>query len=140
MVKKTINLKEPVDEKISKKDSKKKDSKKKDSKKIYCGIDNPIPVGYRLGSMQECFDVGKVMYYGVKKIDSKVLDSKKNNDLDENALQIKKVGLMGKITKIKKDLLKIDNINEQNKLKKEYDLIAKEINSIEEKIKKKSIK
>lgn len=117
--------------------SKKKKSKKK--KKLYCGIAEPIPKGFRLGSMQECFDAGKVMYYGVKKVDNKILNSKKMKDkalMDINTLSLKVSGLMGSLNKIKKQYQRSDNPEEKIKLKTEYDNLAKEITIITELIKK----
>jgi hypothetical protein len=45
------------------------------SKKIYCGI-GKVPKGYRLGSMVECLEKGKVNLYGLHKIYSKLIKQK----------------------------------------------------------------
>jgi len=123
-----------------KKNSKKNKStkeKKPKKEKVYCGVENPIPKGYRLGSMKECVDLNKVTYYGIKKIDPLILNYRKNDKtIDENTLQLKKVGLVGKLNKVKKDIIRCNNEIEKKNLIKEYDLLAKEINSIEEKVKK----
>jgi hypothetical protein len=127
---------EPKEKKTSKKPSKKPSKKTSKKEKIYCGIENPIPKNYRLGSMKECFDAGKVMYYGIKKVDSKVLKSnEKNNDNDEKTIQLKKVGLIGKLGKIKKKISTVSG-DEKATLLKEYNLLVKEINELEDKIKK----
>ena len=123
--------------KNSKKNNKSTKEKKPKKEKVYCGVENPIPKGYRLGSMKECVDLNKVTYYGIKKIDPLILNYRKNdNTLDENALQLKKVGLVGKLNKLKKDISRCNDEIEKKNLIKQYDLLAKEINSIEEKVKK----
>ena len=130
MPKKEDNI---FDFKVNKKGRKENKEKKL---KVYCGILNPVPKGYRLGSMKECVDLNKVNYYGVKKVDPIILNYKKHEKIeDEKTLQIKKVGLMGKINKLKKDIGNIKDETERNKLKKEYEAYALEINAIERKIK-----
>ena len=62
--------------KVSKKTSKKTSKPKKQPKlKIFCGITQPIPKGYKLGSMKECLENKQVRYYGLKKIDNKLAES-----------------------------------------------------------------
>jgi hypothetical protein len=116
--------------------SKKKSVKKK---KLYCGINEPVPKGFRLGSMQECFNAKKVMYYGIKKIDNNILNSKKMKEkalMDIDALRTKVSGLMGSLNRIKKQYQRSDDPEEKVKLKKEYDNLVQEINGITELIKK----
>jgi len=120
----------------TKKSISKKNSKKEPKLKIYCGIENPIPKGYKLGSMQECFNAGKVMYYGIKKVDSLLLKSKAKNDDNKKDLQIKAAGLKGKMSKLKKDLDKVKSIDEKQKIINEFEETKKELLSIAEKIKK----
>ena len=119
------------------KDNKKEDKSKKEKKlKLYCGIMNPIPTGYRLGSMQECFDVGKVMYYGIKKVDSIVLNSnKKKEEINITTLQIKKAGLLGKHNNLKKKYENAKNKEDKDEIKKEIENVVKEINKLTEQIK-----
>jgi len=116
----------------SKKESK---SKKEPKLKVYCGIQNPIPKNYRLGSMLECFEKGKVMYYGVKKIDSVILNSK-NNKEDKTTLQRLAASLKGKLLKLKKDLKKAKTDEDKQNIKNEFENIRKEILEIGEKINK----
>ena len=118
--------------------SKKSTSKPKKVKplKIFCGITDPIPKDFRLGSMKECLDKGQVRYYGLKKIDSKVLDSINHKKETEIELQIKVAGLRGKLTKLKRDLDKTDSIPEKNKIKEEYEQLRKELLNTSEKINK----
>ena len=121
--------------KDSKKDSKKKITKEK-KLKLYCGILDPIPPGYKLGSMQECFDAGKVMYYGIKKVDSIILNSnKKKEEIDVNALQIKKAGLLGKHNNLKKKYEGAKVKEDKEEIKKDIEKIVKEINKLTEQIK-----
>jgi hypothetical protein len=123
--------------KVVKPDSKKKSKKSSKKVKIYCGIENPIPANSRMGTMQECFNAGKVNYYGIKKIDSKVLNSTKKVDtMDSKSLMIKYAGLVGKYRKIEKEIKTTTNADEKNKLMKEYEAIGKDINLIQEQLKK----
>ena len=66
--------------KVSKKDSKKAS---KPAKKIepYCGIKDPLPKNKRLGTMDECYSRGEIRYFGLNKIDSKVIENKKKKDI-----------------------------------------------------------
>ena len=126
---------------ITKKNSKEKKTSKEPvvekKKRLYCGISNPIPNGYRLGTMQECFDVGKVMYYGVKKVDSKILSSNKNKEKDDiKSLEVKKGGLIGKYKTLKNKLEKKITEDEKKLIQKEIEDIKNEVNMIGEKIKK----
>ena len=44
--------------------------------KIYCGVAD-VPKGSKLGSMVECAKKNQVRYWGVKKIDPKILEREK---------------------------------------------------------------
>jgi len=123
-----------IDNKDKKSNSKKKTPEKK--LKLYCGILNPIPDGYRLGSMHECFNVGKVMYYGIKKVDSIILNSNKKKETDINSLQIKKAGLLGKHNNLKKKYENAKNKEDKDEIKKNIADIVKEINTLTDEIKK----
>jgi hypothetical protein len=122
--------------KDTKKNSKNNKIPKEKKLKLYCGILDPIPSGYKLGSMQECFDAGKVMYYGIKKVDSIVLNSnKKKEETDVNALQIKKAGLLGKHNNLKKKYENAKVKEDKEEIKKDIEKIVKEINKLTEQIK-----
>jgi autonomous glycyl radical cofactor GrcA len=90
--------------------------KKKESKlKPYYGIDE-IPKGYRRATMVEAKQKGKINYWGVKKVDNKILTVTEETDpkkLKEkiSRLTIKVSGFIGKITRLKKEL----NIAKNNK-------------------------
>ena len=138
MVKKEENKK--GSKKGSKTGSKKIAKPKKASKpkKIFCGITDPIPKDFRLGSMKECLDKGQVRYYGLKKIDNKILETvtKKKELETESTLQIKAAGFRGKLTKLKKDLDKTEDAAEKKRIKEEYEQIRQQLIVIGEKINK----
>ena len=82
---------------------------------IYCGSKKDIPKGKKRGSMKQCAELGEVRYYGIKKIDQKLVDAvddaKKKNTSATNKLASKKksleenyIKLIGKIKKVKDKL------------------------------------
>lgn len=123
--------------KVSKKNSK-KTSKPIKKLEPYCGIKDPIPKNKRLGSMDECYTSGEVRYYGLNKIDSKVIENKKKKDKNalletdytllllkakKNLIQIKalkkKIEDIKDQDELKKTNIKIDNLKDENKIIKE---------------------
>ena len=52
---------------------------------IFCGV-GPVPKGKRRGTMKECVEQGQIRYYGIKKVDQRLL---------ENALKEKKIKSTG---------------------------------------------
>ncbi len=130
--------------KQSKKESKKQSKKesKKQSKsdsqlKPYCGV-KTIPKNRRRGTMDECYTNGEIRYYGLNKIDSKVIENKKKKDIlaslelnhtmltlkaRKNLIQIKslrrKIENMIISDEIDKANAKIDALKEENKIIKE---------------------
>jgi hypothetical protein len=135
--------------KNSKKDSKKKSPVETKKYKLYCGIREPIPDGYRLGSMEECLNAGKVNYYGVKKIDSRLLAPKRKEYLVEeinkkiHKLRMETARLSGTESRYKKNLDKAETTTEKNKIKKliqevkeERDEIIKKMNKFKEELAK----
>ena len=132
----------------SKKNSK-KNSKESIKYKLYCGIDEPIPDGYRLGSMEECLNAGKVNYYGIKKVDSRLLTARRNElKVGEFNKQLDKyraeaIGFSGKTTKYNKMIAVAKTEKEKKALQKKIDEITKkkaeitkEMNKIKEQINK----
>lgn len=132
--------------KTVKKDSK-KTSKKTSKKKIYCGIKDPLPETHRFGSMEECLNAGKVTHYGIKKIDSRLLEGKKR-ELEKKKIQ-KQIDTLrldvsefiGKESKFKRELTRAKTESDKNKAQKELDKINKlkkkkitEINKLKEKL------
>lgn len=118
--------------------SKKANSKKASSKKlkVFCGITDPIPKGYRLGSMKECLEKNQVRYYGLKKIDNKLIEASNKKPETEAELQVKAAGFRGKLTKLKRDLDKTDDDAEKKRIKEEYEVIRKQLVAVGEKITK----
>jgi hypothetical protein len=47
---------------------------------VYCGIGD-VPKGYKRGNMTECVEKGQIRYYGIKKIDTRTLETAKNKEL-----------------------------------------------------------
>jgi hypothetical protein len=117
-------------------------SKKSSKKKLYCGIEEPIPEGYRLGSMEECLNAGKVNYYGIKKIDSRLLQSKKNEIKSKeltkeiNKLVAATARLVGKESRHKKELASAKTDKEKKQIEKTLQKVVDEKNEIYKEIKK----
>ena len=124
--------------KISKKTTSKKvlKPKKEPKLKVFCGITQPIPKGYKLGSMKECLEKKQVRYYGLKKIDSKLADSINIKKESKNELMIKIAGLRGKLSKIKRDIDNSKNFEEKKKLTEEFETIRLQILSLNDKMQK----
>ena len=87
------NTSKNTSKKASKKTSKK--AKKEKVLKPYCGITSPIPKSKRLGSMEECLNLNKVNYYGIKKIDSRLLNAKQKEQDQKTTLKNLNMELMG---------------------------------------------
>ncbi len=114
-------------------------SKKSSKKKLYCGIEEPIPEGYRLGSMEECLNAGKVNYYGIKKIDSRLVDAKNKKKEEKKTLsqlQVSLAGLIGKESRLRKIISDAKTVEEKEKFKAELEETRKERAKISEKISK----
>ena len=120
------------------------------SKKIYCGI-GKTPKGYRLGSMVECLDKGKVNLYGLHKIDSKLIKqkldskkkgSKKDKPIKEMDVRLTQAALKGKITAFNREITILEkedddrNIPLIKKIKKQIETTTNEIKKLYDLIKK----
>lgn len=90
---------------------------------IYCGARDP-PKGKRLGSMKECAEKGQISYYGVKKVDSRLLEAmrkpKKKSKAKFTVKEFEKVGeergqLQAKVRKMEKQI----EVERSSKKKKE---------------------
>lgn len=97
--------KKKTSKKTSKKSSKKKTSKKK---RPYYGIKEPVPSGFERATMQQFIDKKKVNYFGIKKIDTKLIKHQAKDLLPKtkNELYIKKAGCNGKLNRLNKELEK----------------------------------
>ncbi len=94
---------------------------------IYCGI-KKVPKNKKLGSMKDCAEKGQVTYWGLKKIDNKILESsQKNKKVSLDKARLNKIKLDTRLKKLNKDL---DNTKEKEKkatIKKEIDKTKKEL-------------
>ena len=100
---------------------------------IYCGIEN-LPKGKTRGSMKECIEKNQVRYWGLKKIDSKLIASmstSKNIPSTRRKLIEKAVIIDAKIKNLIKKLKFSKNINESDKEK-----IGNDIKKLKEQRKK----
>ena len=95
-----------------------------ENKTPYCGI-NELTNKQRRGTQEECVNMKKVSYYGIKAIDNNLIPNKKKEKEDRDILK-SKFKLKFKLNKIEKDYKKIKDKNEILKLntdaksKKEY--------------------
>jgi hypothetical protein len=87
---------------------------------IYCGA-RDVPKGKKLGSMKQCVEKGQISYYGVKKVDSKLLEKhmgskKEKKDAMKTLMKLaeQKGTLTAKLNKLKKA---IDAEKDNKKLK-----------------------
>ena len=90
------------------------------SKEIYCGVDNP-PKGSKRGSMKECAEKGQIRYYGLKKIDSRILEYTKNKTKNKHSkedLMIKLASLRGKRKGINNKLIGLKDKDKKEELEK----------------------
>jgi hypothetical protein len=104
--------------------------------KPYCGI-NKVKKGHRIGTLRECAENNQIRYYGIKKIDSKLLKASKSkrstSSLSRDQLAIKMVGLRGKISKLNKMIDAERNNAERNKLIREINKIEDELLNVKDK-------
>ncbi len=109
------------------------------SSKVYCSIGN-VPKNKKRGSMKECIEKKQIRYYGIKKVDSKlvasVLKSKKNQNNIEK-IKLKEITLSARLKKIKTEYDKENkrsksqkNEKKINELKGKYNKLADQINEL----------
>lgn len=102
---------------------------------IYCGSKKDVPKNKKRGSMKQCAELGEIRYYGIKKIDQKLVDameeSKKQNSSMKSKLESKKrklegayVGIVGKMTKLKSKIDAEKDKREKVLLQKEFDALG----------------
>lgn len=107
---------------------------------FYCGL-KADPRKRRLGTMRECVDEGKVMLYGLKKIDPitarKVkLKINKLGDKQIDKLKIKVIGLLGRRRKLKRDIGNEKSKSAKKKLQEKLNKANQKIIEYNKKIKK----
>lgn len=97
------------------------------SSDIYCGA-KKVPKNKKIGSMKECAEKGQVMYWGLKKIDTRVLENaqgQKKVSLDK--ARMNKIKLDTRLKKLTKDLDAAKTKEKKTTLKKEIDKTKKEL-------------
>jgi hypothetical protein len=112
---------------------------------IFCGIGD-VPKGKKRGSMAQCAEMGQIRYYGVKKVDQKLIssvikDKKTRSSLKKTTVD-KKLELLytsmasatGQITKLKKQIAAEKDAKEKDKYKKELAKVEKKLQTIREQI------
>ena len=64
----------------------------------YCGIKKP-PKGYRRGNMKECAEKGKISYFGLKKVDPKIIEAVRKQRIAKNKrfIRLRKSGGFSKM-------------------------------------------
>ena len=116
--------------------------------KSFCGI-GKIPKGHKRGNMKECVMAGQVRYYGIKKVDPRILASKQKLQKEDTreSLLIKIAGLRGRINKLKrgKDAIKISvakkaDLEKRKKFMDDIKKIRQKITEIQAKLRKVSKK
>jgi len=107
----------------------------------YCGIEK-LPKDKKRGTMKECAEAGQIRYYGIKKIDEKLVEhvkkSKKKKTTQESAqdaLKIQVVRIRGRLAAIKRELNGEKDKSKIKKLKDEQEKISTELKKLLEKLK-----
>jgi thiamine pyrophosphokinase len=97
------------------------------SSDIYCGA-KKLPKNKRYGSMAECAEKGQVSYWGIKKIDSRVLEnSKGQKKLSLDKARLAKIKLDTRLKKLTKDLDSVKEKEKKQTIKKELEKTKKEL-------------
>lgn len=109
---------------------------------IHCGVAK-VPKGKKLGSMMECAEKSQVRYYGLKKIDPKIIEAVKKRKSKPNTreqLLLKHVEVNGKKKKlaatVEKEKDKVKKAKFEKELKKateQLKLINESLRAIEAK-------
>ena len=115
-------------------------------KQVVCGI-GKVGKNQKLGSMKECAEKKQIRYWGVNKVDPKILElAKKGSKRGESrkSIILKMVGLRGKLTKLRKEIAATKDKKEKDKLEKkkakfeaELEVVAKKFEKIEKEKNKK---
>ena len=97
------------------------------SSDIYCGS-KKVPKNKRVGSMKECAEKGQVSYWGLKKIDTKVLEEaqgQKKVSLDK--ARMNKIKLDTRLKKLTKDLDASKDKEKKQSIKKDIEKTKKDL-------------
>jgi hypothetical protein len=97
------------------------------SSDIYCGI-KKVPKNKKLGSMKECAEKGQVSYWGLKKIDTKILENTKSvKKMSLDKTRTNKIKLDTRLKKLTKDLDVAKDKEKKSTLKKEITKTKKDL-------------
>ena len=97
--------------------------------KPYCGIESKVPKGYHRATMQECIDNKQVRYYGLHKIDKRLLEApkqKKVSNKDREKQISKLIIVKAKVKKLKEKIEDTDDVDEKAVLKDQLKALKKE--------------
>jgi hypothetical protein len=100
---------------------------------IYCGAKETIPKGKKRGSMKQCVEKKQISYFGIKKIDSKMielLNGKNKTTKKESPMKtlLKLAGQRGTLTARISKLKKAIAAEKDSKKQKELEKQLKETN------------
>lgn len=94
---------------------------------IYCGADK-VPKNHRRGNMKECAEKGQIRYYGIEKVDTKILEAvkkKENPPETREKLMIEIAKERGTIDRYKGRYEKAPKHIDKTKLAEYYDMWKK---------------
>ena len=83
-------------------------------KKIYCGA-GKVPKDAKRGGPDQCMNKGQIRYYGIEKIDIKLLEANEKYKKKLTSIKTKMKNIENKIKKIKQEMKKKDNNLDFNK-------------------------
>jgi hypothetical protein len=97
------------------------------SSDIYCGS-KKVPKNKKLGSMVECAQKGQISYWGIKKIDNRVLENvSKTKQISLDKARLNKIKFDTRLKKLTKDLEFEKDKEKQKLIKKNIELTKKEV-------------
>lgn len=100
----------------------------------YYGIP-PVPKGKHQASMLEASKAKQIKYWGVKKVDSKILDSMVEKPKEKKIdLQIKLSGLKGKLTRLKREFDKAETLADKQAKGEEFKACRAEAEALTKRI------
>lgn len=102
------------------------------SKNVYCGI-GPVPKNSRLGSMKECADKKQIRYYGIKKVDPKLVEVAigNENNKGEREKVFKEIAKnKGKVKKLRDKISATKEKNKKDELQKELVKLVETTNAL----------
>lgn len=97
-------------------------------KELYYGPGD-VPKNKRRANIKEALEANQIRYYGVKKVDERIIKKAQQKDQDKQTirdLQNKKIRLMAKIKRMIKEIKAEKDIKKKNEMKDEVRALAKE--------------